>query len=172
MITVDSIPERAIALRQAFSLFPSGVTAMCAVLDGEPVGMAVSSFTSVSVDPPLLSVCVQNTSSTWPKLRENSRVGLSILAEGQELAGRSLAMKFGDRFADLAWHATSEGALLIHGASAWFDCSIKAEVPAGDHVVVLLEIHGLQTEPDVPPLVFHGSRFRRLDARELIEEAS
>ncbi|MFE4956117.1 flavin reductase family protein [Streptomyces sp. NPDC056653] len=172
MITVDSNPEREAALRQAFACFPSGVTAMCALFDNEPVGMAVSSFTSVSMEPPLLSVCVQNTSGTWPKLRERPRLGLSVLAEDQAAAGRRLAMKTGDRFADLALHPTTDGALFVLGAAAWFDCSIQAEVPAGDHVVVLLEVHGLQAEPDVAPLVFHGSRFRRLDARELVAEAS
>lgn len=172
MITVDSIQQRATVLRQAFACFPTGVLAMCAVSGNEPVGMAVSSFTSVSLDPPLLSVCVQNTSSTWPTLRQHPKLGLSVLAEDQAVAGKRLAMKHGDRFADLAWHPSAEGALFVLEATAWFDCSVHTEVLAGDHTVVLLEVSGLQTRPDVAPLVFHGSRFRRLDTGELDGEAS
>lgn len=172
MIAVDSIEERATVLRQAFACFPSGVTAVCALAVDGPVGMAVSSFTSVSLDPPLLSVCVQNTSSTWPKLRKHRRLGLSVLAEDQAVAGRRLAMKTGDRFADVTWQSSAEGALFVLSAAAWFDCSIHLELPAGDHTVVLLEVHGLHAKPDVPPLVFHGSRFRRLDTDELTVGAS
>ncbi|WP_410638545.1 flavin reductase family protein [Amycolatopsis sp. lyj-346] len=167
MIIVPSTEDRATVLRQAFACFPSGVTAMCAVSGGEPAGMAVSSFTSVSLDPALLSVCVQNTSATWPKLRASPRLGLSVLAEHQTAAGRRLAMKTGDRFAGLEWQTSDDGALFVLGASAWFDCAIQAEVPAGDHTVVLLAVHGVHANPDVPPLVFHGSRFRRLENDEL-----
>ncbi|WP_063001562.1 flavin reductase family protein [Nocardia mikamii] len=167
MIAIESAAERTTVLRQAFACFPTGVTAVCASSERGPVGMAVSSFTSVSLDPPLLSVCVQNTSTTWPVLRRHPKLGLSVLAEDQAAAGRRLSMKNGDRFADLSWEASESGALFVLGATAWFDCSIHTEVPAGDHVVVLLEVHALRTTPDVAPLVFHGSRFRRLDGNDL-----
>lgn len=172
MITMDSVEERVTVLRQAFACFPTGVTAVCALSEEGPVGMAVSSFTSVSLDPPLLSVCVQNSSSTWPKLRHRDKLGLSVLAHDQAAAGRRLSLKDGDRFADLAWQVSDDGALFVLGATAWFDCSVHTEVPAGDHTMVLLEVHGLQTTPDVAPLVFHGSRFRRLDDSEPVVEAS
>ncbi|MBA4865293.1 flavin reductase family protein [Streptomyces sp. PSKA54] len=149
-------------LRQAFGCFPSGVTTLCALDSGTPVGMAASTFTPVSLLPPLVSVCVQDTSSTWPKLRKQSHLGLSVLAEGQDLICRSLASRDGDRFADVDWEAGEDGSVYIHGANLWLDCSIHAELPGGDHTIVLLEIHGLRAEPDRAPLVFHGSRFRRL----------
>jgi len=151
-------------LRRAFACFPSGVAAVCALVDGVPDGMAASSFTSVSLDPPLVSVCVQNTSSTWPRLRNRDRLGVSLLAESQDVTCRTLAAKTGDRFAGVDWSATPEGAVLVCGATAWLDCSVDDELPAGDHTIVLLRIHGLRAEPDVAPLVFHGSRFRRLRA--------
>ncbi|WP_326950211.1 flavin reductase family protein [Amycolatopsis sp. NBC_01307] len=172
MITVHSIDDRATVLRKAFACFPSGVTALCALSGGEPAGMAVSSFTSVSLDPALLSVCVRNASATWPALRASPRLGLSVLGEHQAAVGRRLAAKTGDRFAGVDWQASDDGALFVLGASAWFDCSIQAEVPAGDHTVVFLEVHGLHADPDVPPLVFHGSRFRRLETDELAVGAS
>jgi flavin reductase (DIM6/NTAB) family NADH-FMN oxidoreductase RutF len=148
-------------LREAFGCFPSGVTAVCALVDGVPRGMAASSFTSVSLSPPLVSICVQRASSTWPLLRDRPRLGLSVLAEGQDEACLRLSARQGDRFGDVEWEAGSGRGVFIGGASAWLDCSLHQEVPAGDHVIALLRIHGLQTAR-TPPLVFHGSRFRRL----------
>ncbi len=149
-------------LRRVFGCFPSGVIAVCATVDGEPVGMAASSFTSVSMDPPLVSVCVQNISSTWPKLRNRPRLGLSVLAEHHGDACISLSRKAGDRFAGVRWTELPGGGVFVHGATAWLDCRLHTEVPAGDHAIALLEICGLCADPDTPPLVFHSSRFRRL----------
>ena len=154
----------AATLRRVLAAFPTGVTALAALVDGEPVGIAANSFTSVSLDPPLVSVCVATTSTTWPTLRRATRLGVSVLSHRQEAASRSLASRGVDRFADLSWHATEDGAILLDGASAWFDCSVEREIRAGDHEIVLLGVHGLGTDPQTPPLVFHGSRYRRLAA--------
>jgi flavin reductase (DIM6/NTAB) family NADH-FMN oxidoreductase RutF len=151
-------------LRRAFGCFPSGVTAVCAEVGGVPVGLAASSFTSVSVEPPLVSVCMQHSSTTWPTLRRHARLGLSVLAEGQDEICARLASKTGDRFAGTDWSASDDGAVYVHGATLWLDCTIHAEVPSGDHDIVLLRIHGVSADPDAAPLVFHGSRFRRLAA--------
>ncbi|MFE5699115.1 flavin reductase family protein [Rhodococcus koreensis] len=164
MIEIEPFDQDAIRLRRAFGCFPSGVTAACAIVDSVPVGMAASSFTSVSVTPPLVSVCVQDISETWPRLRTATRLGLSVLAEGHDRACRSLSDKNGDRFAGVDWDQSPHGSIFVHGASLWLDCSLHTEVPAGDHAIVVLEVHGLRAEPDTPPLVFHGSRFRRLAA--------
>ncbi|CAM4345092.1 Flavin-dependent monooxygenase, reductase subunit HsaB [Mycobacterium basiliense] len=155
------------ALRRAFGCFPSGVIAVCAVVDGVPVGMAASSFTSVSVDPPLVSICVQNTSTTWPKLRDRPHLGISVLAEDHDEACISLSRKAGDRFAGVFWSELASGGVVVLGASAWLDCRPHAEVAAGDHTIALLEICALGASPDTPPLVFHGSRFRRLASTEV-----
>ncbi|MBP2365089.1 flavin reductase (DIM6/NTAB) family NADH-FMN oxidoreductase RutF [Pseudonocardia parietis] len=87
-----------------------------------------------------------------------------MLAESHDLACRTLSLKEGDRFAGVDWEASSGGAVFVRGSTAWLDCSVYSEVPAGDHAIVLLTIHGLRAEPEAPPLVFHGSRFRRLAA--------
>ncbi|WP_239656730.1 flavin reductase family protein [Mycobacterium riyadhense] len=150
-------------LRRAFGCFPSGVVAVCAIADDAPLGMAASSFTSVSVAPPLVSICVQNCSTTWPRLRDRPRLGVSVLAEGHDDACISLSRKVGDRFAGVAWRSLPGGGVVVHGASAWLDCRLHAEIPAGDHLIALLEICGLEADPDIPPLVLHGSRFRRLE---------
>jgi flavin reductase (DIM6/NTAB) family NADH-FMN oxidoreductase RutF len=151
-------------LRQVFGCFPSGVVAVCAEVDGRPVGMAVSSFTSVSLDPPLVSICVDRGSSTWPTLRLAPRLGLSVLNERHDIACRQLSSKDGDRFAGLPLRHTLERAILIDGATAWLDCSHYAELEAGDHDIALLRIRALSADPTTGPLVFHRSRFHRLAA--------
>ena len=152
----------AAVLRQTYGCFPSGVTALCAMLDGKPVGMAASSFTSVSIDPPLVSICVAETSTTWPLLRSAPRLGVSVLGESHEVAARQLSARNGDRFAGLGLDVTDDGAVLIEGSTAWLDCTIENELPAGDHSIVLLRIRALTPHLDIAPLVFHGSKFRSL----------
>lgn len=152
------------ALRNVFGCFPSGVTAVCALIDGEPVGMAASSFTSVSLDPPLVSVCMQNGSATWPKLRAAPRLGLSVLSQEHSMVCRSLSRKVGDRFTGFSRLELDNGAILVRDASAWWDCELHAEMTAGDHTIVLLKICALGSDPSRPPLVFHRSEFHRLAA--------
>ena len=149
-------------LRHVFGAFPSGVAAVAALVDGVPVGITASSFTSVSLDPPLVSVCIGHSSSTWPRLRTADRLGLSILSDAQERAGRQLAGTGVDRFAELPWRATMDGAVLLDGASGWLETSIELQVRAGDHDIVVLRVHDLDADHDVSPLVFHASRFRRI----------
>jgi flavin reductase (DIM6/NTAB) family NADH-FMN oxidoreductase RutF len=150
-------------LRRVFGAFPSGVTAVAAVVDGRPVGLAASSFAPVSLDPPLVSVCIARASTTWPVLGRALRFGLSVLSEDQGRACRQLAARDTDRFAALAWRPTGAGAVLLDGASAWLECSIERQIPAGDHYIVLLRVHDLHADHDIRPLVFHASIFRRLE---------
>jgi flavin reductase (DIM6/NTAB) family NADH-FMN oxidoreductase RutF len=158
------------SLRTAFSRFPSGVAALCAIVDGEPQGIVASSFTvGVSLEPPLVMFAVQNSSRTWPLVRRSGRIGVSILGEGHEGVCRQISARTGDRFAGLALDSTDEGALFLHDAALWLDCSVEQEVPAGDHHVVLLRVHGHATHGDAnAPLVFHGSAFRRLESRDAL----
>jgi flavin reductase (DIM6/NTAB) family NADH-FMN oxidoreductase RutF len=151
-------------LRHAYGIFPSGVTAVCALIDGAPVGLAASSFTSVSMDPPLVSVCVAHSSSTWPVLKTAPRFGVSVLASDHSDIARSLSSKTGDRFAEVSWEVTEQDAVLVHGSALWLDCSIEHEFRAGDHDIVVLRVAALQPYPDVAPMVFHGSKFRELAA--------
>jgi len=150
-------------LRRVFGAFPSGVTAVAALVEGVPVGIAASSFTSVSLDPPLVSVCIAHSSTTWPLLRRARRFGISVLAADQEQAGRQLSARGADRFADLDWRATDDGAVLLRGASAWLDCSIHAAHRAGDHDIIVLRVHDLDADQDVRPLIFHASQFHHLE---------
>ncbi|MFC8045248.1 flavin reductase family protein [Nocardia sp. NPDC057353] len=151
------------ALRDAFGHFPSGVVAICAETERERIGMAASTFVSVSLDPPLVAVCIQTTSTTWPKLRAAGGLGLSVLGEEHGAVARTLAAKTGDRFDGVATQSGPGGALLVHGAALWLAATIAEEVPAGDHLVALLAIDWLEVPADVAPIVFHRSRFHRLE---------
>ena len=162
VISADALEFDANLLRKTFGAFPSGVTAVCGLVDGEPVGMAASSFTSVSLDPPMVLVCVATTSSTWQRLRGAPRLGVSVLGAEHALACRQLASKEGERFAGVDWTATDTGAVMISGVPAWLECVVVDEIPAGDHWVVLLRIEALDFVEDVAPLVFHASKFHQI----------
>lgn len=155
-------PQNPTHLRRAFGAYPTGVTALAALIDGQPVGMTASSFTSVSLQPPLASVCIAHTSTTWPQLRRAPRLGVNVLSADQPHIARKLSSKGEDRFTGLPWRPTRLGAVLFGGASAWFDCSIADTVRAGDHDIVVLRIHELEADDSGKPLVFHASQFHTL----------
>jgi len=149
-------------LRDAYGTFPTGVVAVAGRVDGRLVGLAASSFTSVSVDPPLVSLSVARTSNTWPQLRGASEIGISVLADHHDTLCRQLAGTVARRFDDLALRTTPAGAVLLDEAVATFTCRVHQEVEAGDHVIVLLEVDDIAQERGRPPLVFHRSGFQRL----------
>ncbi|WP_168703169.1 flavin reductase family protein [Gordonia paraffinivorans] len=148
-------------LRSVFGAYPSGVVALCGIDNGEPNGMVVSTFTSVSLAPPLVSVCIQKTSQTWPSLRRLQRVGVSVLGAHHTSACRSLSSKDGDRFDGVGWTTHDGDSVLIHDSSAWMITSVANEIEAGDHLMVLLEIHAMDMDPTIEPLVFHASGYHR-----------
>ena len=150
------------SLREAFSHFPSGLIAIAAELDGARVGLTASTFVPVSLSPPLVSFCVQNTSETWPRIKGAPVLGISVLGETHDAAARTLAAKTGDRFAGLVTVSSDAGAVFVKGTSVWLESAIEQEVPAGDHTIVIMRIHDVTLHDDVAPIVFHRSGFRRL----------
>jgi flavin reductase (DIM6/NTAB) family NADH-FMN oxidoreductase RutF len=158
------VPDRLdpLALRSAFSAFPSGVAILAAELESGPAGLTASSFTSVSLEPPLVLVCIGTSSRTWPGLRHADRIGVSVLSEHHAEVSTQLSATNGDRFSGLHWRHSDEGAMFLDGAAAWLDCSIEREIDAGDHNIAILRVHDLHAEPDIAPLVFHASQYRRL----------
>ncbi|WP_020121974.1 flavin reductase family protein [Streptomyces canus] len=151
-------------LRRTFGTFPSGVVALCGTTpEGETVGMAISAFIPVSLDPPLIGVATQNSSRTWAVLRELPSLGVSVLASDQQLEARQLAAREGDRFTNIdLGNVTEGGAVFLANSVSRFDCVLESETPAGDHTMVLLRIRALSLSYDVPPLVFHESAFATL----------
>jgi flavin reductase (DIM6/NTAB) family NADH-FMN oxidoreductase RutF len=149
-------------LRDAFGHFPSGVVAIAAEVSGVRVGLAASTFVPVSLEPPLVSFCVQNTSTTWPKLKDLPKLGISVLGESHDEAAKTLAAKTGDRFAGLETVSSESGAVFIKGTGLWLESAIEQLIPAGDHIIVVLRVSEVRVDAEVAPIVFHRSAFRRL----------
>lgn len=147
-----------VELRRALAAYPTGVIAVCAQIGDDPVGMAVNSFTSISLEPPLVAISVARTSTTWPLLA-GRRLGLSVLSVDQEALCRRLSSRTGDRFEGAEWQARDGGAVLIAGAALWLECETRSVFDGGDHEIVVMEVLAAQSFSDVDPLVFHQSRF-------------
>ena len=148
-----------VRLRTVFGIFPSGVVAVAAQVDGVLVGLAASSFTSVSLDPPLVSFSIANASKTWPHLRRARHLGVTILADRHGALARQLAGPVAARFTDVPVVLTADGAVTLPDGLARFDTTIYREVEAGDHTIVLLRLHAVEHADNALPLVFHRSAF-------------
>ncbi len=151
------------ALRQAFGVFPTGVVALAAEVDDVPVGLAASSFTSVSLDPPLVSISLASGSKTWPDLRRAERLGVTVLADHHGSVCRQLSGPVGERFTGLSTSVAEGGAVTLDEGLVRFTCSLYREVEAGDHVIVLLKVDAVDHGDAGDPLVFHRSGFGRLE---------
>ena len=155
----DLDPSR---LREAFGIFPSGVVAVAAEVDGQLTGLAASSFTSVSLEPPLVSFSVANTSRTWPTLRRAGHLGVTILADHHTDVCRQLAGPVEHRFDHVDLSVSDDDAVTLDDGLAQFDCSIYREVEAGDHTIVVLRLHGVRHADTSSPLLFHRSAFGKV----------
>lgn len=164
MLELEAVSKNPNELRSMFSLFPSGVAVLCALCDDAPLGMALSSYTTVSLDPPLVSVCIQHGSSTWATIQKTTHFGLSLLNERQGPVCRQLSLKGVDRFAGVDWQASTRGAVFIKEAVAWMECQIHHRFVAGDHEIIVLAVAAAHVERDDAPLVFHRSKFRKLES--------
>ncbi|HEY8543452.1 MAG TPA: flavin reductase family protein [Acidimicrobiales bacterium] len=147
--------------RAVLGRFATGVTVVTALDDDEPVGLAANSFTSVSLDPPLVLFCAAKTSTTWPRIQAAGHFCVNVLGEHQEEVCRVFATKGARRFDRVGWRRGASGAPVLDDALAWADCTIHAEHDAGDHVIVVGRVLDLDAG-DGEPLVFFGGRYRRL----------
>lgn len=163
--TTDMTDPR--ALRDAYGTFPSGVVAVAARVGGQLIGLAASSFTSISVEPPLVSFSIARTSKTWPALRAAKEIGISVLADHHDALCRQLAGPAESRFEDLGLHTSAAGAVLLDEAVSTFTTTLHSELEAGDHLIVLLEVSAAESSGDREPLVFHRSGFQRLHRDDL-----
>jgi flavin reductase (DIM6/NTAB) family NADH-FMN oxidoreductase RutF len=154
-------------LRKIFGVFPTGVVAVAAAVDDNLIGLAASSFTSISLDPPLVSFSVAKTSQTWPLLRRANGLGVTVLAEHHGAVALQLAGPVDERFEGIEIVRSLRGAVTLVDGLAQLETSIYREVEAGDHVLVLLRLHAVQHAGASSPLVFHGSVFRRLAAPDV-----
>ena len=151
--------------RSALGHFPSGVVAITGRdADGRPAGMAVSSFTSVSLDPPLVAFLPGKTSSTFPSLARRGTFCANVLAAGQEDLCRALSVSGGDKFAGVDWRPGPHGDPVLDGAVAWIACTIEAVHDAGDHHLVLGRVDDLAADATAEPLLFFRSQYHHLAA--------
>ncbi|MET8246129.1 flavin reductase family protein [Streptomyces sp. NPDC005202] len=153
--------------RRVLGNFATGVTVVTAPpadREGSPVGFACQSFTSLSLDPPLVAFMVGRTSTTWPRIARVGVCCINVLAEGQGSLCRAFAVSGADKFAGVAYdRAPVSGAPRLADAVAWIDCTIHAVHTGGDHLIVVGRVGALGTgDGDGSPLVFHRGRFTRL----------
>ncbi|MBV9207088.1 MAG: flavin reductase family protein [Actinobacteria bacterium] len=158
MTIVTSAAEPSL-FRQVLGCYATGVVVVAALVDGVPQGLAVNSFTSVSMDPPLVAFCAARTSSTWPALRRSGAFAVSVLSREQEHACRVFARKGADRFAEVRWTVSPGGHPVLDGALAWLDLRAGDIHQAGDHELVIGEVTGLGAAGGGQPLVFFRSAF-------------
>lgn len=152
--------------RRVLGNYPTGVTVVAALEDDHPVGLAIGSFFSVSLDPPLVGFCVARTSSTWPRIELAGRFGISVLAEDQHETSGRFASKVEDKFEGETWKpAPITGSPIIEGALAHIDCSLHSVLEGGDHVIVLGRVLSMDVHrEDVGPLLFFRGGYGRHSA--------
>jgi 3-hydroxy-9,10-secoandrosta-1,3,5(10)-triene-9,17-dione monooxygenase reductase component len=150
--------------RQALGHFPTGVTVVTACDAGVPVGLAVGSFSSLSLEPPLVLFCPGNTSSSWPRIREAGVFCVNILGDDQTEVCRVMASKDPDKFAKVPWSTAVTGSPVIDGVLAWIDCTITEVLEGGDHHIVIGRVEDLGFAENGGPLVFSKGTYGRFSS--------
>lgn len=143
--------------RDVMGHYPTGVVVVTAIVDDEPIGMVVGTFSSVSLEPPLVSFMPMRTSGTYAKLREAESICISVFAHDQLQVCRTLASKDPEKFNKVEWSPAPNGAPKIADAVAHIYGQISQEVEAGDHFITLVSVDDLAvTRPTTPLLFFQG----------------
>ncbi|MFE0421675.1 flavin reductase family protein [Streptomyces sp. NPDC058953] len=161
----ERAPVDGTEFRRVLGRFASGVTVITARDEEGPTGFACQSFSSLSLDPPLVVFMVGRSSRTWPRIARAGVFCVNVLGETQDGLCRGFAVSGGDKFAGVAHRpAPVTGAPLLDGVSAWVDCAVHAVHTGGDHLIIVGRVEALGTAGDGDPLIFHGGRFRRLES--------
>jgi flavin reductase (DIM6/NTAB) family NADH-FMN oxidoreductase RutF len=143
--------------RRALGHFASSVTVVtCRSEDGRPLGITVSAFSSLSLDPPLVLICIDKRASLHDHLKEGDHFAVNILAEDQELISRRFASKVEDRFEGIGYREGDVGAPLISGALATIECRIVHSYPGGDHTIIVGEVLATEVSNGRPLAYFRG----------------
>lgn len=146
--------------RQVLGSYPTGVCAITAPgADGFPLGMVVGTFTSVSLDPPLVGFLPDRNSSTWPRIEQAGHFCVNVLASDQQQVCRQLAAKGADKFSGLEYALSVHGLPVIAGSLARIECSIYSVTDAGDHLFVLGNVLSLETTRDDNPMLFYRGQY-------------
>ena len=154
--------------RKTLGSFMTGVTVVTTVdRDGRPRGMTMNSFTSVSLDPPLLLVCVDKGAASYDAFVESRGIAIHILGADQQPLARTFASKSPDKFADLAVTPGRGGAPVIQDVHAWLDCETHEVVDAGDHAIIIGRVRAFEAR-EMGPLGFYQGKFNSFSADEQI----
>lgn len=165
---MSETPDTATAIESAhfrtvLGHFPTGVTVVAGrTSDDQPVGLAIGSFFSVSLDPALVGFCVGKSSSSWPAMAEQGSFCVNVLGADQEDVCRVFASKDADKFASIGWSPTETGSPRIDGVLAWIDCDIDTVHDAGDHLIVVGAVRGLDVGVEGDPLLFFRGGYANL----------
>ncbi|MBY8976740.1 flavin reductase [Rhodobacteraceae bacterium NNCM2] len=155
--TQDDQSDQRLRLRQAFGNFATGVTVVTTrTSDGEPIGFTANSFTSVSLEPPLLLVCLAKSSANVGHFSRAEHFSVNILGEAQKDVSNRFASRVPDRFAETNWREGASGVPLIDDALAWFDCETHNVVDAGDHIILLGRVADFDQVEGRPLAYFRG----------------
>jgi flavin reductase (DIM6/NTAB) family NADH-FMN oxidoreductase RutF len=147
--------------RQVLGHYPTGVVLVTGLDGGHPVGLSIGSFTSLSLDPPLVLFCVDKLSRSWARIDSTGRFCVNVLTEDEELVARRFAEPGTDRFDGIGWRPAASGSPIVDGVSAWIDCAVKRVDDGGDHWVVIARVTDLDVEHEGPPLVFYRGGYGR-----------
>ena len=152
--------------RGALGAFATGVTVITTRGPDHDYGMTANAFSSVSLDPPLILVCVISGTEGAATIARNGVFAVNILGEDQEPLSRYFASKDRPRgqaaFAQVSHRRSATGSPIIDGTAAYLDCRLAASHEAGDHVIFIGEVMALEVDSGVRPLLFHGGRYRYL----------
>jgi len=160
------VPVDAGRFRAVLGHFPTGVVVITALgQDGAPAGMAIGSFTSVSLDPPLVAFLPAKSSSSWPRMRAAGSFCVNVLGHTQTGLVERFAISGGDKFAGLDWKPAPSGHPILPDVPAWIDCDLVRIDDAGDHWIVLGQVRSLSADSGHPgSLVFCRGAFGRFAA--------
>ena len=150
-------------MRSVLGHFPSGVTIVTGAVDGGPAGFTCQSFSSLSLDPPLVLILPGRSSSSWPKIEATGQFCVNVLAQDQQELSTTFAKSGTDKFAGVDWRPSPLGSPILTGATAWIDCTLYACHDGGDHLIVVGAVHDLAAEPETAPLVFHRGGYARTE---------
>jgi len=158
--------------RQTLGHYPTGVAVVTGInADGAPMGMVVGSFTSVSLDPPLVSFLPQRDSGTWAALRNAKSFCVNVLAADQEDLCRRFARRGEDKFAGVSWRPAPSGAPILDDVVAWIDCEYDAVHPGGDHDIVIGRVGAMDVVRPALPLLFFQGGYGRFTLPSLLAQA-
>ena len=146
-------------MRTVLGHFPSGVTIVTGMRSEGPAGFTCQSFSSLSLDPPLIVVLPSRSSTSWPPIRDTGRFCVNVLAADQGELSTQFARSGADKFAGVSWTPSGLGSPILSGATAWVDCTLHAVHEGGDHLIVVGAVHDLAAHTGSPPLVFHRGSY-------------